>query len=498
MLKRTIAAFMAAAMTFGGAAIASAEETATPALTLDFEDEAVLGGALYGMAMYATAGGGQSSEGYLSLPGAEDAFVFNFSPVDGDDANYILSFYSKTSVGENLFVETTPYVDYMGTLMDWQTYRKDMGLPALSNGEGKSYMYTGLATADGGEWMENRLEFRVPEGCTRLQVHIGAAFTGGTASWLPYGNSGVEDIFRAIDSITITKTDYNLVRNGNFECVGYNKSGARVMPYANMVTEGSTWKLNTENGDTKLTVGLEGNRGANGRGSCFKETVYLYPGKYMISYDVKSEKTQGRMWIGLSGTKEDNTAETVLGKYLYTNTDWGDTNYEHKHYGYFEISEALAYELKFNNTWLGGLYTFDNIKLVPFDEENGDLHFGTINRTEDVAATNYGTFVPTSTKLWFMANPEKELKAGDTVTAFGKLPSDSALGAQVVTAVYTVADGKKRLQEMQVDQGVPGQGFKGTAVTIPETEAGESVLIKAMVMDSTGTIRPMGDDFVLQ
>lgn len=500
MLKKTVAAFMAAAMTFGGgAAIASAEETAAPALTLDFEDESALGGALYGMAMYATAGGGKSGEGYISLPGAEDAFSFNFAPEEGgDDANYILSFWSKTSVGENLFVETTPYVDYRGTLMDWHTYRKDMGLPSISNGEGKSYLVTGLATADGGEWVENRLEFRVPEGCDRLQVHIGSNFTGGTTSWVNAGKKNVEDLYRAIDNLTITKTEYNLVRNGDFEGFGHTKNGARAIPYSNWnVGNPGQSKLVTENGDTKIHLGYDGGRGPQGVASYMSETVYLYPGKYEISYNAKQIGTQGRMRIGLSGVKSETETVTILGKYLYRNIDAGPLNFAHRHYGYFEVTEPLAYTLQFNNGWLGGEYVFDNIKIVPFDETAGSLYFGEIYTTEDVNATSYNTWNPDSTALWFMAQEEKALKADDTVAAFGKLPSDSATGAQVITAVYKVTDGKKLLMEMQVDAGVPGKGFKGSAVTVPETQEGESVLIKAMVMDSTGTIRPLGDDFTM-
>ena len=120
-----------------------------------------------------TTGGAQSGDGYLSLPEATSQYRFNFIPAEGgDDANYTLSFYAKTSVGKNLFLETIPNVSTAdGEYYSLQEYSAIKGWDYI-HGVGKAYICTGVKTTDGGEWKENRVDFHVPKGCNRFSIAI--------------------------------------------------------------------------------------------------------------------------------------------------------------------------------------------------------------------------------------------------------------------------------------------------------------------------------------
>lgn len=449
-----------------------------------------------------------SGSNYFAMPGSDDYFAFTFNvPEGGDDANYILSFYAKTSLEKSLCVETVPQVKYEnGATVLWEQYRKENNLPyiASNNTENMSYMITGVQGEKGSDWLENRLEFRVPEDCNIIKIYFNVHFNNYQSLNNSFANFvKKEDVYRAVDTITIEKAPYNLIRNGGFDGVAYSgtaENPKKEMPYStwyNSVTNkaGGALELRETENDPYLYVVEPRDWSQGVRANQVYQTVYLYPGEYLLSMDVSMKRSRKTTIINLSTNSSGNDCTLADIQTLALIPVGVDGYYYDKTYSYssyFTVNTQKGYTLSIGSSSYYGTFTFDNIRIIPV--EKGNLQFGTINYSAtDTTNVGKGDF-------HFEYTPAKDLKAGDKVRAFGHAVVDTVgKTANVLTSVYKVAPGGNRvLTEVKIDNAEAGKLFAGTEVTIPTLASGEKAEVKAMVLNSLGELKAFGKDFILK
>lgn len=422
--------------------------------------------------------GGQSGNNYLQLPGAHDSYTINFVPgKEGMDQNYILTFWAKTSVGESLHVETSP-INATNGWKDWSTYCKENGIEFIHTGEGKAYLNTGATNAE--NWFKNTMEFRVPHDCTNISI--------------VFSTQNGEDPSRAIDNISITKTKYNLLKNGGFDGIQYGADGTKKMQHAFWWTSsGESFTLNEKNGNTYLSA----SGSVWGKGPLVYQTVYLYEGKYKLSFDMEMKNTRSTLPIKFytDTVPYSNLGEGGVANLLGRSALPTGTFNDNKTYSiYFDVYTSNAFNLYIGNSSYYGTFNFDNITITPINEINGSLEFGTVTvNYKDPTAGKAG-----GDEQWEFVPATGE--TGEKIQAFGLIPTDGvATTAQVLTSVYKVsANGNRVLAEVKIDSAVPGQGFKGSEVTIPTLASGEKAEVKAMVLNSLGELKAFGKDFILE